>query len=118
MSIRRASLIACLIAAGCGRGDVPKPRPIPVTMDVAALVRGSLEGYSRGQPVGSEREVFDTWIAEMRASDASGAELLAAGLREIAASPARAKTVATRLLAKLPAGGSAEQPAESGSARP
>lgn len=111
MTARLASLAACLMAAGCTGGDVPKPRPIPVARDIVEQVRSAFEGYSKGQPLSSEQQLFDTWIAELQTSEAAGADLLGAGLREIAASPARAKAVATGVLAKLPARPSGGTPA-------
>lgn len=98
-----ACLIAGLLAVGCGRGDVPRPRPIPVNQPILQKVRYFLEGYSRGQPVGSERQIFDSWVDQVRAEEPSAADLLGPGLREIAASPSEAKAVATRLLVNFPA---------------
>jgi hypothetical protein len=112
--IRLAAFVACgcLFAAGCSDGDIPRERPIPVQGDIFLQVRSVLEGYSSGQPVGSELQLFDGWIAEVQAKDPAAAELLAAGLREVAEAPRRAKAVATRLLSKFPAGVSREQPAK------
>lgn len=112
MSMNTPFLVVCLIAGllatGCGGGDVPRPRPIPVTRDVVQEVCSFLEGYSKGQPVGSERQLFDAWVDQIRARDPSVADLLGPGLRDIAASPSAAKAVAIRLLNKLRAGSSEE----------
>lgn len=110
MTIRLTVLIACLFATGCSRGDIPRARPISVQGDIFLQVKSCLEGYSSGQPVGSEQQLFGSWTDEMRAKDPGAAELLVAGLQEIAASPRRAKFIATRLLTKLPAESSAEKP--------
>ena len=109
MTIRLTVLVACLFASGCSGGDIPRARPISVQGDIFLQVKSCLEGYSNGQPVGSERQIFDSWIEQMRAKDPGAAELLVAGLQEIAASPRRAKVIATRLLIKLPAESSAEK---------
>jgi hypothetical protein len=71
-------------------------------------VRSFLDRYSIGQPIGSEQQLFDSWVEQIRARDPSVAELLAAGLRKIAASPSEAPAVARRLLAKLRDGASEE----------
>lgn len=112
MSMNTPFLVVCLIAgllaAGCGGGDVPRPRPIPVTRDVVQEVCSFLEGYSKGQPVGSERQLFDAWVDQIRARDPSLADLLGPGLRDIAKSPSAAKAVAIRLLPEFRAGASKE----------
>lgn len=112
-----ACLITCLLAAGCSQGDVPRPRPIPVARDVMREVRSFLESYSKGQPVGSERQLFDAWVDQIRARDQPAADLLGPGLLEIADSPSRAKAVATRLLTKFP-GGRSEGTSASGPPAP
>jgi|GEM_PF-1790612 len=90
------------VAAGCGQGQVPKQRVIPIRpADPLAQVRSYLESYAQGQPVGSERELFPQLVDEVRKTDPSVAGSVESGLAEIGASPAQAARIAKRLLERL-----------------
>jgi hypothetical protein len=99
-----AASLVLTVAEGCSRGT-PTPRAITYDYDPIHSVCVYLDCYARGEPVGPERELFETWMERLRVTDADTADWLGAGLREITTTPDRARSVATSLkarLAKLP----------------
>ncbi len=91
----------CVGLPGCSRRGVPEPRVIRIAYDPLNEVRSRLENYASGQTVGSEREAFPKLVEDIRAADPEKADLLGKGLAEIEAEPSQARSIATRLLAKL-----------------
>jgi hypothetical protein len=91
----------CLLQGGCGPSNVPKARKIQVVHDPLKEARSYLERYVQGLAVGSEREVFPRIVEEIRAVDREKADWLGEGLAEITSKPTQARSIATRLLAKL-----------------
>jgi hypothetical protein len=92
-----------LLGAGCGPGDVVKEVRIPVRQQATTIqrCREYLEGYARGEPVGSEVIGFQQLIEEATREDAAVGELLGRGLREIEASLKRPQEVAVKAKAIL-----------------
>lgn len=86
---------------GCGPSNLPQPRKIQVAYDPLLEVRSYLEGYAGGRPVGSEQELFEKLVEEIRKTDAERATVLESGLAEIVKSPATARALAKKLLDRL-----------------
>ena len=87
--------------AGCNAGKVPKQRTILVKQDPVGIVRDQLERYVRGQALDSERDLFPTWVAEVRAVDEDLAPVIEKGLAEVQATPRQAGRIAKALLERL-----------------
>jgi hypothetical protein len=104
---RRLALatLAGLACAGCGSGDVVREVRIPVRQPVTAIqrCREYLEGYARGEPVGSEVIGFQQLADEAAREDAEIGAAIARGMREIEASMKRPKEVAAKARAILEA---------------
>jgi hypothetical protein len=80
---------------------VPTQRTILVEHDPVGIVREQLERYVRGQALDSERELFPTWVAGIRAVDADLARDVEKGLAEIQSTPRQAGRIAKTLLERL-----------------
>lgn len=92
---------ACV--AGCGPSGAPQPRVVRVEVQPPVeVVRTQLKLYVSGQPVDSERDLFATWVNNVRASDPEIADWLAKGFAEMESKPAQVRVIANKLLEKLP----------------
>lgn len=96
------ALLGSLLHLGCTPANMPQRRVIEVKHEPLEIVRAQLERYVAGQTVDSERELFSTWVKDVRATDPNAAELLAKGFAEIDSRPTQARAIARRLLEKLP----------------
>jgi hypothetical protein len=111
-----AILCLTLLATGCGRGNVPQPRAIPVVPDPVGDLRTYLEGYAEGESVSSESEIFPQLVEAVREVNPEIAGWLGETLAEIDAKPATRRSLAKKALARLdeeappPAPGSSTQP--------
>lgn len=100
---------ACVIVAsacvGCGSGDVVKEVRIPVRQQVTAIqrCREYLEGYARGEPVGSEVIGFGQLIEDAERENAELGATIGRGLRDIESSMKRPQDVAAKARAILEA---------------
>jgi hypothetical protein len=97
-----------IVCAGCSPGNVVKEVRIPVRERVGAIerCRQYLEGYARGEPVGSEVIGFTQLIDEATQEDAEVGAALGRGLREIEATlkqPQNVTAKAKAILESLPA---------------
>ena len=102
-----AALVIAIACAGCGPGNVVKEVRIPVRRQAGAIerCREYLEGYARGEPVGSEVIGFTQLAEEATKEDPELGGRIARGLREIEASlkqPQKAAAKAKEILAGLP----------------
>ncbi len=89
--------------AGCGPSGVPQPRVVHVEVPPPLeVVRAQLERYVSGQSLDSEREVFSTWVNNIRATDPDTADWVAKGFAEIEAKPAQIRAIAQKMLERLP----------------
>lgn len=94
-----------LALAGCSQEGAVKERSIPVKQ-VSAVdkVKQLLEGYAKGQPVGSEIIGFNEMAEEAKKEDAAKGEIVAKGLKEIEGlmnRPSEVPAKAKEILAKL-----------------
>lgn len=55
-----------------------------------------------GQSLDSEREVFSTWVNNIRATDPDTADWVGKGFAEIEAKPAQIRVIAKKMLERLP----------------
>jgi len=102
-----AVLAVAIASTGCGPGDVVKEVRIPVRRQAGAIerCREYLQGYARGEPVGSEVIGFTQLADEATKEDPELGGRIARGLREIEASLKQPQTVAAKakeILAALP----------------
>lgn len=89
--------------AGCGPSGVPQPRVVHVEVPPPLeVVRAQLERYVSGQSLDSEREVFSTWVNNIRATDPDTADWVGKGFAEIEAKPAQIRVIAQKILDRLP----------------
>ena len=87
---------------GCGGPSSQQPRAIPVVQQTGLdEARQLLQGYVDGNPVGSEADMYGEIVSAVREEDASKADILDAGLQEIAANPSIAARKAKELLGEL-----------------
>jgi hypothetical protein len=88
---------------GCGPSGAPQPRVIQVPVQTPLdVVRSQLERYVSGQSLDSERELFSTWVNNIRASDPDTADWLGKGFAEIESKPAQIRVIAKQMLERLP----------------
>lgn len=82
---------------GCGRRQQSK-HPVNLTPNPVGEAKALLERYAGGEPLGSEREIFDDIVARVTAADADKGARLKAFLDEVVASGkvdvAKAKSLA------------------------
>jgi len=107
--VKVARVVAWLVlmpgafVAGCGPSGAPQPRVVRVEVPPPLeVVRKQLEQYVAGQPVDSERDLFSTWVGNVRAGDPETADWLAKGFAEIDSKPAQARVIAKKMLDRLP----------------
>ncbi len=87
---------------GCGGSPSQQPRAIPVVQQTGLdQARQLLQGYVDGNPVGSEADAYGDIVSAVRAEDSAKADVLEAGLNEIAANPSIAGRKAKELLDEL-----------------
>lgn len=101
----RSAGFAVLFVAGCSQEGVVKERTIPVKqVSPIDKVKQLLEGYAKGEPVGSEIIGFGQMVEEAKKEDAAKGEIIAKGLKEIEGMMNRQSEVpakAKEILAKL-----------------
>lgn len=96
-------LMAGTLFTGCGPSGVPRPRAVRVEVPPPLeVVRAQLERYVDGQSLDSEREVFSTWVNNIRATDPDTADWVGEGFAEIEAQPAQIRAIAKKMLDRLP----------------
>ncbi len=96
-------LMPVALLAGCGTSGYPQPRVIHVDVQPPIeVVRSQLACYAEGQPVDSERDLFSTWVKNVRETDPETADWLGAGLAEIESKPAQVRQLAKKMLERLP----------------
>ena len=104
MTIRliTAFCTAALVVTGCGPSGRVQEETIEIKADPLKQARNLLEGYAKGQPLGSEVTSYDYTVAEVRKVDQKRADILEKGLAELKQTkgPATA-TKARELLAKI-----------------
>jgi hypothetical protein len=87
---------------GCGGSPSQQPRAIPVVQQTGLdEARQLLQGYVDGNPVGSEADSYESVVSAVRAEDSGKADILDAGLKQIAANPSIAARKAKELLDEL-----------------
>lgn len=88
---------------GCSSSGAPQPRVVRVEVQTPVqVVRAQLEKYAAGESVDSERELFPTWVDNVRTSDPEMAEWLGKGFAEIESKPAQVRAIAGKMLERLP----------------
>ncbi len=96
------ALAILLPLAGCGGQSSQQQRTIEVVEQSGIdQAKDLLQGYADGNPVGSEADGYASVVSAVREEDAAKADILEAGLAEIAASPSGAASKAKDLLGKL-----------------
>lgn len=96
-------LVPGALSTGCGPSGSPQPRVVRVEVQPPLeVVRTQLKLYVSGQPVDSERDLFATWINNVRASDPETADLLAKGFAEMESKPTQVRVIAQKMLERLP----------------
>jgi len=99
-SLLVAAVLVCLSLTGCGGGSPPPVKVQPLSgVEQARVV---LQGYVKGDPLGSEVMTFPDIVEEVRKSDPAKADLLKQGFDELSkAAPANRPARAKALLGKL-----------------
>ena len=97
-----ASLVVGLAASagGCSQQTV-KPMKIEIKVDPMVQVTNTLQGYAKGQNLGSEVTGYDSMVSSVKAVSPEKAEILEKGLAEIKKPGADVKAKAKALLAEL-----------------
>lgn len=107
MIMRRMFFLLLVMAVslpwlGCGGSSTQQPRAIPVVQQTGLdQARQLLQGYVDGNPVGSEADMYGDIVSAVREEDSAKADILEAGLNEIAANPSIASRKAKELLGEL-----------------
>jgi len=97
-----ASLVVGLAAGagGCSQQTV-KPMKIEIKVDPMVQVTNTLQGYAKGQNLGSEVTGYDSMVSNVKAANPDKAAILEKGLAEIKKPGADVKGKAKALLSEL-----------------
>jgi uncharacterized protein YlxW (UPF0749 family) len=97
-----ASLVIGLAAGagGCSQQTV-KPTKIEIKVDPMVQVTNTLQGYAKGQTLGSEVTGYDSMVSSVKAASPEKAAILEKGLAEIKKPGADVKGKAKALLSEL-----------------
>jgi hypothetical protein len=97
-----ASLVIGLTAGagGCSQQTV-KPTKIEIKVDPMVQVTNTLQGYAKGQTLGSEVTGYDSMVSSVKAANPDKAAILEKGLAEIKKPGADVKGKAKALLSEL-----------------
>lgn len=97
-----AGLLLVPLAVGCGGGVNQQTIQVNAANDPLSEPRSLLKRYAEGQAIGSESMGYPVLVEKVRETDPKRADILESGLAELqAATPAKRKAIATKLLEEL-----------------